>query len=124
MTWDRDLATYPPSRTFYNLLNASAAAYWTSQLLPTSFKALNATGTYIPYDGRFRVLHVVGREDRCVTEEFARGRYLGQEGARFEVEVVEGDHVMMLSRPEEVVGVVRRFAGEGVGEEDEGRMEL
>ena len=57
-----------------------------------------------------------------MTEEFARGAYLGQEGARFEVEVVGGDHVMMLSRPEEVVGVVRRFAGEG--EEEDGRMEL
>lgn len=127
MTWDRDLATYPPSLTFYNLLNASEAEYWSSQLLPTSFKALNATGTYIPYDGRFRVLYVVGREDRCVTEEFARGKYLGQEGARFEIEVMGGDHVMMLSRPEEVVRVVRKFAGESVGdgdEEDEGRMEL
>ena len=57
-----------------------------------------------------------------MTEEFARVTYLGQEGARFEVEVVGGDHVMMLSRPEEVVGVVRRFAGEG--EEEDGRMEL
>lgn len=125
VTWDRDLAAYPPALTFYNLLNASAAEYWSSRLLPTSFKALNATGTYIPYDGRFRVLYVVGREDRCVTEEFARGRYLGQEGARFEVEILGGDHLMMLSRPEEVVEVVRRFAGERIGEdEDEGRMGL
>lgn len=62
-----------------------------------------------------------------MTEEFARGKYLGQEGARFEIEVMGGDHVMMLSRPEEVVRVVRKFAGESVGdgdEEDEGRMEL
>lgn len=66
-------------------------------------------GDVFAYDGRFRVLYVVGRGDRCVTEEFARGRYLGQEGARFEVEVTGGDHVMVLSRPEEVCG------GEGWG---------
>jgi surfactin synthase thioesterase subunit len=70
---------------------------------------------------------VVGKEDHCVTEKVARNLYLKQQGARFEVEVIEGDHVLMLSRPEEVVGVVRRFAGEKVGEEDDddkGRMEL
>jgi surfactin synthase thioesterase subunit len=73
------------------------------------------------------VLYVVGKEDHCVTEKVARNLYLKQQGARFEVEVIEGDHVLMLSRPEEVVGVVRRFAGEKVGEEDDddkGRMEL
>lgn len=67
------------------------------------------------------MLYVVGREDRCVTEAFARGVFLGQEGARFEVEVVEGDHVVVLSRPGEVVGVVRRFAGERAGR-GRGRM--
>ncbi|KAG9199947.1 hypothetical protein G6514_007751 [Epicoccum nigrum] len=127
ITWGRDLAAYPPSLTFYNLLNTSAAGYWSKQLLPTSFKALNATGTYIPYDGRFRVLYVVGKEDHCVTEKVARNLHLKQQGARFEVEVIGGDHVPMLSRPKEVVGVVRRFAGEKVREEDDddkGRMEL
>ncbi|KAF3004833.1 hypothetical protein E8E13_004304 [Curvularia kusanoi] len=114
VTWDLDLATYPPSHTFYNLLNASAAAYWTSQLLPTSFEALNATGTYIAYGGRFRTLYVVAEFDNCVGPEFAWA-YVEQEGARFEVEVLEADHVPMLSRPREVVDVVRRFAGERVG---------
>ncbi|KAF3049974.1 hypothetical protein E8E11_006219 [Didymella keratinophila] len=56
VTWDLDLVNYPPQLTFYNLLDTSAADYWTSQLLPSSFKALNATGTYIRYDGSFRTL--------------------------------------------------------------------
>ncbi|KAF9701996.1 hypothetical protein EKO04_000832 [Ascochyta lentis] len=109
VTWDKDLVTYPPSLTFYNLLNASAADYWASQLLPASFKALNATGTYIPYDGSFRTLYVVGEHDNSVSPAFAQS-YLDQEGARFEVAMVDGDHVSMLSRPEAVVDVVRRFA--------------
>lgn len=122
MTWDRDLATYPPQLTLYNLLNASAADYWTSQLLPSSFKALNATGTYIPYDGTFRTLYVVSEHDNSVSPAFAQS-YIDQEGARFEVEVVDGDHVPMLSQPEAVVDVIRRFAGGKVGSEGEEMME-
>ncbi|KZM24977.1 uncharacterized protein EKO05_0009470 [Ascochyta rabiei] len=118
VSWDKDLAAYPPSLTFYNLLNASAAEYWTSQLLPSSFKALNATGTYVPYNGRFRTLYVVGEHDNCVGPAFAQG-YIDQEGAEFEVEVIDGDHVPMLSRPELVVNVIRRFAEETVAGENE-----
>lgn len=114
MTWDLDLVSYPPQLTFYNLLNTSTADYWASQLLPSSFKALNATGTYIPYDGSFRTLYVVGEHDNSVTPAFAQSYYLGQEGAKFEVETIAGDHVPMLSMPEVVVDVIRRFAGEKV----------
>ncbi|KAJ4319348.1 hypothetical protein N0V94_003938 [Neodidymelliopsis sp. IMI 364377] len=64
VTWDLDLVTYPPSTTFYNLLSPASAEYWTSQLLPSSFKALNATGTYIPYDGKFRTLATLIRRER------------------------------------------------------------
>lgn len=117
VTWDSDLAAYPPSLTFYNLLNASSAEYWTSQLLPSSFKALNATGTYIPYDGKFRTLYVVGEHDNSVSPAFAQN-YIDQEGAKFEVEVIDGDHVPMLSRPKAVVDVIRRFVGETVVNED------
>ncbi|KAH6637686.1 Alpha/Beta hydrolase protein [Boeremia exigua] len=109
VTWDRDLATYPPHLTFYNLLNASAADHWTSQLLPSSFKALNATGTYIAYDGTFRTVYVIGEYDNSVSPAFAR-TYIDQEGAYFEVVVIDGDHVPMLSRPKTVVDVIRRFA--------------
>lgn len=111
MTWDLDLVTYPPQLTFYNLLNEPSADYWASQLLPSSFKALNATGTYIPYDGTFRTLYVVGEHDNSVGPAFAQS-YIDQEGAHFEVEVIDGDHVPMLSRPDAVVDVIRRFADE------------
>ncbi len=109
VTWDLDLANYPPQLTFYNLLNTSTANYWTSQLLPSSFKALNATGTYIPYSGRFRTLYVVGEHDNSVSPAFAQ-TYLDQKGALFEVEYIDGDHVPMLSKPEAVVDIIRRFA--------------
>ena len=112
VTWDLDLVNYPPQLTFYNLLNASAADHWTSQLLSSSFKALNATGTYIPYDGSFRTLYVIGEHDNSVSLAFAQSYYLDQEGAKFEVETIAGDHVPMLSMPEVVVDVIRRFAGE------------
>lgn len=119
MTWDLDLVTYPPQLTFYNLLNASAADYWTSQLLPSSFKALNATGTYIPYDGTFRTLYVVGEHDNSVSPGFAQS-YIEQEGAIFEVKTIGGDHVPMLSRSKEVVDVIRKFVGEKL--ESEGKV--
>ncbi|KAJ8112105.1 hypothetical protein OPT61_g5452 [Boeremia exigua] len=109
VTWDLDLVNYPPQLTFYNLLNATAADFWTSQLLPSSFKALNATGTYIPYDGTFRTLYVVGEYDNSVSPAFAQ-TYLDQEGAVFEVEIIGGDHVPTLSQPKAVVDVIRRFA--------------
>jgi hypothetical protein len=37
-----------------------------------------------------------------------------QEGAVWENVTIEGDHSPMVSRPEEFVGIVRRFAGEKV----------
>lgn len=119
VTWDLNLALYPPHLTFYNLLPPARATHWTAQLLPSSFAALNATGTYIPYAGAFRTLYVIGESDNCVTPAFARMQYVEQEGARFEVEVVKGDHVPMLSAAGEVAGVVRRFVGEGGGRERE-----
>ena len=109
VTWDLDLVTYPPQVTFNNLLDTSAADYWATQLLPSSFKALNATGTYIPYDGKFRTLYVIGKHDNSVSPAFAQ-TYIDQEGAEFEVETIDGDHVPMLSRPEAVVDIIRRFA--------------
>lgn len=111
-----DLVNYPPQFTFYNLLDSSTADYWTSQLLPSSFKALNATGTYIPYAGTFRTLYVVNSHDNSVTPAFAQS-YIDQQGARWEIEVIDGDHVPMLSRPDAVLDVIRRFAGEDTGSE-------
>jgi surfactin synthase thioesterase subunit len=56
-------------------------------------------------------LYVVGEHDNSVAPAFAQS-YIDQEGAKFEVEVIDGDHVPMLSRPEVVVDIIRRFAGE------------
>ena len=109
VTWDLDLLTFPPQLTFYSLLNASAADYWTSQLLQSSFKALNATGIYVLYDGKFRKSCVIGERDNSVSLVFAQS-YNDEEGARFEVEVIDEDHVPMLSRSAAVVDLVRRFA--------------
>ena len=67
---------------------------------------------YVPYDGKVRTLYVRCLRDNTVTGEIVDG-YLEQPGARFEVGVLDADHVPMLSRPEEVLGVIREFA-EGV----------
>lgn len=76
---------------------------------------MNATGTYIPYDGSFGTLYVIGEHDNSVSPAFAQSYYLDQEGAKFEVETIAGDHVPMLSMPEAVVDIIRRFAGEKLG---------
>jgi pimeloyl-ACP methyl ester carboxylesterase len=85
------------------------------QLAPSSFAAINATADYVPYDGKVRTLYVGCERDQTVTSEIVRG-YLEQPGARFEVAWLNADHVPMLSRPEEVVKVIRGFAeGSEVG---------
>ena len=55
---------------------------------------------------------MIGEEDNAVGRELAES-YIAQEGARFEVQVIQGDHVPMLSRTNEVVGIVRGFVGGG-----------
>lgn len=111
--WDGDMVNSPPSFTFYNLLSASDASYWTNQLEPSSFAALNATATFIPYTGAFRCLYVVAQHDNAVTPALAQ-TYLEQPGAQFETLTIDADHIPMLSRPQTVVEIIRRFAGEVV----------
>lgn len=57
----------PPQELFYNLLYAKEATYWSERLSFSSFAALNATATYIPYSGDFQVVYVICRQDRAVT---------------------------------------------------------
>jgi pimeloyl-ACP methyl ester carboxylesterase len=97
--------------TLFNALPNDQMSAWSSKLEPSSFRALNATAQYIPYDGKFRVLYVIGARDFAVPPAFAQ-TYLDQEGARFENVTIDADHMPMLSRPEEFVRVVRGFAGE------------
>jgi pimeloyl-ACP methyl ester carboxylesterase len=112
VTWDADLSASPPAHTFYNLLPAAEAAQWAARLQPSSFEALNATADYVPYDGKVRTLYVRCLRDRTVTGDIVDA-YLGQQGARFEEAVLDADHVPMLSRPEEVVEIIRGFAEGG-----------
>jgi hypothetical protein len=111
--WDADMAASPPSHTLYNLLSPAAARAAANKLQPSSFAALNATAQYIPYDGKFRSLYVIGAKDNAVTPELAK-TYLGQEGAVWEKMTIEGDHTPQLSVPADFVRVVRGFAGEDV----------
>jgi pimeloyl-ACP methyl ester carboxylesterase len=111
--WDGDLENLPPSFTLYNLLSKEQADVHTMKLQPSSFAALNATAKYIPYDGKFRSLYVVGSQDNAVPPALAQS-YLAQAGAMWEVEAIDSDHSPMLSRPDEFVGIIRRFAGEKV----------
>jgi hypothetical protein len=111
--WDGDMATSPPSHTLYNLLSPAAARAAALTLQPSSFAALNATAQYIPYDGKFRSLYVIGAKDNAVTPEFAR-TYTEQKGAVWEQVTIEGDHTPQLSVPADFVRVVRGFAEEDV----------
>jgi surfactin synthase thioesterase subunit len=51
-----------------------------------------------------------------VSPAFAQS-YINQEGAEFEVDVINGGHVPMLSRSEAAVDVIRRFAEDTVESE-------
>ncbi|KAH7394068.1 Alpha/Beta hydrolase protein [Phaeosphaeria sp. MPI-PUGE-AT-0046c] len=111
--WDGDLTNLPPSHTLYNLLPLDQAAQYSKRLQPSSFAALNATAKYIPYNGNFRSLYVVGSNDNAVPPALAK-TYFEQPGAKWETLTIDGDHSPMLSRPDEFVKIVRRFAGERV----------
>lgn len=106
---DGNMTNFPPQKTFYNLLPSQEADYWTSKLTFSSFTALNATATYIPYTGDFRVVYVVGNQDNTVTPATAQ-TYIDQPGAKFKVEYLDADHVMMLSKPDEVCALIQKYA--------------
>jgi hypothetical protein len=95
----------------YNLLPAGQAKDHASTLQPSSFAALNDTAQYIPYDGKFRSLYVIGLHDNAVSPALAQS-YLDQPGAKWESTTIDSDHTPQLSRPKEFVRIVRCFAGE------------
>ncbi|KAF2743700.1 alpha/beta-hydrolase [Sporormia fimetaria CBS 119925] len=104
----------PPRISFYNDLSDAAAAYWTSQLLPSSLEATEANATYIPYTGDYRCVFVVCEQDNALPASTS-DLYLNQPEAQFEVESLNAGHVPMLSRPREVARIIRRVAGEQLG---------
>jgi hypothetical protein len=113
--WDNDLGNFPPSVTLYNLLPQVQANARSRELQPSSFAALNATAKYIPYDGKFRSMYVVGSHDNAVPTNLAK-TYIEQPSAKWETETIDGDHSPMPSRPDKFVKIIRRFAGEKVRE--------
>lgn len=110
VTCDGDPA-HPPSQVFYNDLSAADAQYYNSKLQFSSFVALAANGTYVPYTGGFRCVYVIGKEDKAIPEEWAVV-WLEREGVHFEVERIDAGHIMMLRKPGEVCGLIRRVARE------------
>jgi pimeloyl-ACP methyl ester carboxylesterase len=109
--WDGDMDNAPPEYTLFNLLPPDVARAHVSTLQPSSFAALNGTASYIPYDGKFRSLYIIGARDNAVPPQLARA-YVEQEGAEWEVQVIEGDHTPQLSVPDVFVGIVRGFVEE------------
>lgn len=102
----------PSQKAFYNDLPSEVKKdYWTSQLQFSSFDALAANATYIPYTGDFRCIYLAGLHDNTIPPPFAR-TFLEQPGAKFEVEWQEWDHVPMLSHAEYVAQAIRRAAGD------------
>ncbi|KAF2704246.1 hypothetical protein K504DRAFT_494986 [Pleomassaria siparia CBS 279.74] len=109
--WDNDLEQYPPAVTFYNDLSSSEQKEWSQKLNFSSFDALNAYPTYIPYTGDFKCTYVIGEKDFSVPPSLAES-LIGQEGAIFTVQrLADADHVPMLSRPDEVVEEIQRAIG-------------
>ncbi|KAF2000435.1 alpha/beta-hydrolase [Amniculicola lignicola CBS 123094] len=101
----------PLSKSFYNHLNASYAAYWTDRLDFSSFEALAANATHVPYMGDFNCAYVVCTKDNAIPKALSDA-FLSQGGAKFKVVELESDHVPMLSHPEEVADLIREAAGE------------
>ena len=106
-------ATIPPSVSFYNDLSPKEAEFWTKKLTFSSFEALNATATYIPYRGDFKCVYVIGKRDNSVPPEFAQ-TYINQPGAQFTVEWLDAGHAPMLGQPGNVAKIIRKAAGEAL----------
>jgi pimeloyl-ACP methyl ester carboxylesterase len=105
--WDNDLVNFPPEKTFYNALNPREQKIWVKRLKFSSFKALAANATYIPYTGDFKCTYVIGERDNSVPPAFAQ-TYIDQPGAKFNVERLDADHVPMLSKPDDVVNLIKK----------------
>ncbi|KAF2788014.1 alpha/beta-hydrolase, partial [Melanomma pulvis-pyrius CBS 109.77] len=108
--WDNDLVNFPPQKTFYNALDPRGQEVWTRRLRFSSFEALAANATYIPYTGDFKCTYVIGERDNSIPPAFAQ-TYIDQPGAKFEVVRLDADHVPMLSRPEDVARLIKKAAG-------------
>lgn len=108
--WDNDLANFPPEKTFYNALDPAEQKVWVKRLEFSSFEALAANSTYIPYTGDFKCTYVIGERDNSIPPAFAQ-TYINQPGAKFEVVRLDADHVPMLSRPEDVARLIKKAAG-------------
>lgn len=109
VTADADLVNHPPRKAFYNLLPTQEAEFWTSKLTFSSFTALNATASYIPYTGDFEVVYVVGRRDQAIPAALTQA-WIDQPRAQFIVERLDADHVPMLSKPGDVARLIAKYS--------------
>ncbi|KAF2174877.1 alpha/beta-hydrolase, partial [Zopfia rhizophila CBS 207.26] len=109
--WDSDMKNFPPEQTFYNDLPAEQARFWASKLQFSSYAALNASATYIPYTGSFDCTYVLGLRDQTLPPQWAQA-FIDQPGAEFRVEELDASHSAMLSKPKEVANIIRKAAGE------------
>ncbi|KAF2175495.1 alpha/beta-hydrolase, partial [Zopfia rhizophila CBS 207.26] len=109
--WDGDLKNFPPEQTFYNDLPAEQAKFWASKLQFSSYAALNASATYIPYTGDFNCTYVLGLRDQSLPSQWAQA-FIDQPGAKFRVEKLDASHSAMLSKPKAVASIIRKAAGE------------
>ncbi|CAI6338967.1 unnamed protein product [Periconia digitata] len=126
--WDGDLVNFPPQKEFYNVLqqeNPQQADYYVEQsvypspvesyttchyvkLRNSSFAALNAASRYIPYTGDFEVIYVAGKQDNSVPAPLWES-YVNQAGAKFTLEMLDADHVPMVSRPRDVTDLILKY---------------
>lgn len=90
-------------------MSQKEADYWTTKLDFSSFDALNATATYIPYAGDFKVVYVIGSQDICVPPVWAQ-TFIDQPSAKTAVEHLDADHVSMLSKPREVTDLIVKYS--------------
>ncbi|KAF9728988.1 hypothetical protein PMIN06_010440 [Paraphaeosphaeria minitans] len=101
-----------PREIFYGDLSDEAAAKWVQRLVPFSYQCYHGKTRYAAY-GEVQTTFVFCTEDKAIPISVQEGMVAAaeQQGAKFGRVVLEGSsHSPMLSRPGELVEVIKRVS--------------
>ena len=104
-----------PGEHFYNDLSPTTAAFWVSRLRNQSLASFVSKTDYVPWQLAIPLVYLVCTNDNAFSVNM-QDTMLDRAGReRFIIARCDTGHSPFLSRPEVVVEVIRKAAGERLG---------
>ena len=104
-----------PVEHFYNDLSPATAAFWVSRLRSQSLASFVSKTDYVPWQLTIPLVYLVCTNDNAFSVDM-QDTMLDRAGReRFIIARCDTGHFPFLSRPEVVVEVIRKAAGEILG---------